>query len=188
MNGVFDFILVMVSLVLAIGVTDLIQRAAEAIRRRAAAPPSPLQLAWAASLFLVATLYWWSLWDMRHAEWLFATFLLLLLPPTLLTFAVRLLMSEGEEGGRLFDFERIRTPFLLVMATFSMLVAWDAWIVGTEPAWTAFRPIQMWTVGLYLLGAVVRRTIVQQAIAGLVFMTYLVAGFVFRLFPGAFGN
>lgn len=188
MYGVFDFILVMVSLVLAIGVTDLIQRTAETIRQAGGAPPSVLQLAWAASLLLVATLYWWSLWDMRRGEWIFATFFMLLLAPTLLTFAVRLLMSDEPEVGRPFDFERIRLPFMIVMATFSLVVTWDAWIVGTEPAWTVFRPIQIWTIGLYLIGALVRRSWVQNAIAGLVLATYLVAGFVFRLIPGAFGN
>jgi hypothetical protein len=47
----------------------------------------------------------------------------------------------------------IASPFMLVMATFSVIVTFDGWIVGAEPFWTDFRPIQPWVVGLYVAGA-----------------------------------
>lgn len=191
MTDIFSFVLVMVSLILAIGVTHLIQRVAEIIRSRDAIPLDWLQLTWALSLFLLAALYWWSLWDMRNANWLFPKFFLLLLAPTLFNFAVSLLVAtdrRSDAATASFDFGLIRLPFMLVMAAESVLVTWDAWFVGTEPAWTAYRVPQIWMIGLYLTGAALRSLTAQRVIAVLVLLTYLVAGFVYRFLPGAFGS
>jgi hypothetical protein len=70
-NDLFSFILVMVSLVLAIGVTHLVHGVASLIRLRGRTAIEPLPLVWAASLFLVAAIYWWSLWDFRNVDWRF---------------------------------------------------------------------------------------------------------------------
>lgn len=191
MTDIFNFILVMVSLILAIGLTHLIQRMAEIIRARDSFPLDSLQVVWAASLFLVTALYWWSLWDMRTAIWNFPKFFYLLLAPTLLNFAVSLLVAtdRAQDGAAApFDFARIRVPFMLVMALSTILVSWDAWLVGTEPAWTAYRPIQLWLIGLYLAGAALPALTAQRVIAALVLLTYFIAGFVFRFLPGAFGS
>jgi hypothetical protein len=191
MTDIFNFILVMISLVLAIGVTHLVQRVAELIRLRAAVPLDFLQLTWAASLFVVAAIYWWSLWDLRQADWSFPTFFFLLLSPALLHIAVSLLVApEVDAAGRTatFDFARIRMPFMLVMLTFTVLVSVDGWVVGVEPAWTAYRPVQFLSAGLYLAGAILPAMTAQRSIATLELLTYVVVGFVFRFVPGAFGS
>lgn len=192
MTDLFDFILSMVSLVLAIGVTHLVKDAASLIRQRRHVRLEPVVFVWAATLFLVAALYWWSLWDFREAEWRFTLFFYMLLPPTLLHVAASLLVS-GNSGGETeadggSEFERIRAPFMVVMAVFSILVMCDGWVVGVEPAWTIYRPIQLWSVALYVVGAVLRSPRAQHLIAWLAFTTYVVAGFFFRLLPGAFGS
>jgi hypothetical protein len=190
-TDIFNFILVMVSLILAIGVTHLIQRIAEIIRARDAVPLDWLQLTWALSLFVVAVIYWWSLWDMRNANWIFPKFFFLLLAPTLLNFAVSLLVASdpapGGSGAR-FDLARIRVPFMLVMAAFTFLVTWDAYFIGTEPAWTAYRPVQIWSLSLYLIGAAARSVVAQRAVGVLTLLTYVIAGLIYRFLPGAFGS
>ncbi|MDX1420184.1 MAG: hypothetical protein R3181_09470 [Rubricoccaceae bacterium] len=191
MTDLFSFILVMVSLVLAIGVTHLVQGVADLVRHRGRVRLDPVPLVWAAALFVVAALYWWSLWDLRAAEWRFPLFFYMLLAPTLLHVAASLLVStEALEAGASVQaaFDRIRVPFMLVMAAFSVVVTWDGWIVGTEPAWTAYRPVQIWTIGLYLAGAAFGSVRAQRVIAGLVLVTYVVAGFFFRFLPGAFAS
>jgi hypothetical protein len=165
----FDFILVMVSLVLAIGVTHLVHGVANLIRLRGDTRLEPLPLVWAASLFLVGAQYWWSL----------------------LHIAASLLVSTDavERGASLqSEFERIRVPFMVVMAAFSVVVAFDGWILGVEPVWTDFRPIQMWVVALYAAGAAVAGTRTQHMVGGLVLVSYLVAGLFFRYMPGAYGS
>jgi hypothetical protein len=191
MDDIFNFILVMVSLVLAIGVTHLVNGVAHLVRARERTRLEPLPLVWAASLFLVAAIYWWSLWDLRAATWRFHHFFYLLLAPTLLHVAASLLISSDPadltDGSRA-GFERIRVPFMLVMTAFSIIVMLDGWIVGTERAWTPYRPVQIWTIGLYATAALWARIHVQRAVAGLALATYVVAGFFFRFMPGAFGS
>jgi hypothetical protein len=191
MSDIFNFILVMVSLVLAIGVTHLVSGVAALVRLRDRIRLEPLVLAWAASLFLVAAIYWWSLWDLRGAQWRFPHFFYLLLAPTLLHVAASLLVSTDPVAaghGEVSEFERIRVPFMGVMCLFSVLVMCDGWVVGAEALWTPYRPVQVWTIGLYGLGAVSSRGMVQGVVAGLVLFTYTVAGFFFRFMPGAFGS
>ncbi|MBP6105149.1 MAG: hypothetical protein V9E93_11830 [Steroidobacteraceae bacterium] len=191
MTDIFSFILVMVSLVLAIGVTQLVHGVASLIRLRGSMRPEPLPLVWAASLFLVAAIYWWSLWDFRSVDWRFHHFFYLLLAPTLLHVAASLLVSTdavAAGANTRSEFDRIRVPFMVVMAAFSIVVAFDAWILGVESFWTNFRPIQLWTVALYVAGATLAGVRAQRIVAGLVLVTYLAAGFFFRYVPGAFGS
>jgi len=86
------------------------------------------------------------------------------------------------------EFDRIRLPFMVVMAAFSIVVAFDGWIVGVESFWTNYRPIQLWTVGLYVAGTSLAGVRAQRIVAGLVLVTCLVAGFFLRYVPGAFGS
>jgi hypothetical protein len=191
MSDIFNFILVMVSLVLAIGVTHLVSGVAALVRLRGRVRLEPLVLVWAASLFLLAAIYWWSLWDLRSAQWRFPHFFYLLLAPTLLHVASSLLVSTDPEDvkhGVSSEFERVRIPFMAVMCVFSVLVMADGWVVGAEQLWTPYRPVQIWTIGLYAMGAISGRAAVQRAVAGLALLTYTVAGFFFRFMPGAFGS
>ncbi len=78
------------------------------------------------------------------------------LAPTLLHVAASLLVSTdavAAGANKRPEFDRIRVPFMVVMAAFSIVVAFDGWIVGVESFWTDYRPIQLWTVGLYVAGA-----------------------------------
>ena len=159
----------MVSLLLAIGVTHLVQNAAVLVRRRRQVRLEPVVFVWAASLFLVAALYWWSLWDFREVAWRFPLFFYMLLAPTLLHVAASLLVSgaSGSEtavDGRS-EFKQVRTPFMIVMALFSVVVMGDGWVVGVEPVWTVYRPLQLWSVALYVVGALLKNPRAQHLIA-----------------------
>jgi hypothetical protein len=192
MTDLFSFVLVMISLVLAIGVTHLVQGVTNLLRVRGSIRRDPLLLIWAASLFLVAAIYWWSMWDLRSVQWRFHYFFYMLLAPTLLHVAASLLVStEGGEAGGMsmpFEFERIRVPFMIVMALFSIVVTWKGLIVGAEAVWTAYRPLQLWIIVLYVAGAFFRGALSQRIIAGLVLTSYVAGGFFFRFVPGAFGS
>lgn len=151
----------------------------------------PLTLVWAASLFFVAAQYWWSLWDFSGVDGRFHDFLNLLVAPALLHVAASLLVStDTVEAGvsPRSDFDRIRVPFMVVMAAFPVVVTFDGWVVGAEPFWTDFRPIQLWVVGPYVAGPILPSARVQRIVAGLVLVSYLVAGLYSRSMPGAYGS
>ena len=81
MTDLFSFVLVMVSLVLAIGLTHLVQGVTNILQTRGNIRCDSLIPIWAASLFLVAAIYWWSLWDLRNVHWRFHHFFYMLLAP-----------------------------------------------------------------------------------------------------------
>ena len=93
----FEFILVMVSLVLAISMTHLLEGVARVVRHRSRFALDATTTLWAVFLFVLSIGHWWSLWGMRDANWTFPAFFFVLIPPTLLFLAVSLLVPEDGE-------------------------------------------------------------------------------------------
>lgn len=60
-----------VSLVLAIGVTHLLEGVARVARQRQNVEIDWVAPTWAASLFVLSINHWWSLWGMHGADWTF---------------------------------------------------------------------------------------------------------------------
>ncbi|GMR17120.1 MAG: hypothetical protein BMS9Abin32_178 [Gammaproteobacteria bacterium] len=188
--SLFEFVLVMTSLVLAIGVTRLLQHLAAIVRCRNTLLIDWVPLTWMIILFLAVASYWWSLWDFRDLEWTFPSFFFLFLSPTLQYVAISLLVSTDvtEHGASLAaGFEKIRSPFFLVMMTFQLMVAFDGWLFGVEPAWNSLRLVQFFIIGMYFVGAVVAKPLVQKTVALSILGIFVVANFVLRFLPGAFG-
>ena len=145
----FEFILVMVSLVLAIGVTHLLQGIMAILRDRQAIALQWVRLVWASSLLLWAVYYWWSLWDFRLADWTYPSFIFVLLAPTSLFAAITLLFSfPGEPSSPVHwkPFEEVRRLFFTVYLVYTVVWSADGWVVGVEPAWNDLRLPQMVTV------------------------------------------
>lgn len=188
--SLFEFVLVMVSLVLALGVTHLLREIASIVRHRDTLGVHWIPLAWIATLFLYSVSYWWALWDFQSLSWTFPGYFFLLVAPTLLYIAISLLVSAdvAGPGASLIDsFERVRAPFFGLMAVFQILVTWDGWVFGVEPAWNSLRLLQGGLLAAYLLGAFSASRRVQGfvAAAALALLAFLL--FVLRFLPGAFG-
>ncbi|MDJ0655395.1 MAG: hypothetical protein QNJ40_14630 [Xanthomonadales bacterium] len=188
--SLFEFVLVMVSLVIAIGITHLLQAAASIVRHRRELELDWIPLLWMATLFLYSVGYWWSLWDFRDVQWTFPEFFFLLIPPTLLYAAVSLMVSAdftvaGMSMTR--SFERVRQPFVATVLVFQLLVTWDGWVFGTEPVWNQLRWLQLTLVILLTAGTVGAGRRIQAFVAlGMFFvLTSLMLGL--RFLPGAFG-
>jgi len=187
--SLFEFILVMVSLILAIGVTQLLQGVAALAHHPEERDFDWVPLAWASYLFLLSAAHWWSLWGMRAADWTFPAFFFVLLPPTLLYLAVSLLVSGGLSAtgtAMSEDFLGIRVPFFIVLLVFNVLVMWDGALLGVEPAWNSLRALQLVGTVLLLTGLVSRRWGIQKLVAVLTCGFLVVASFVLRFLPGAF--
>lgn len=186
--SLFEFILVMVSLVLAIALTQLLEGVTRVARQRSRFELSWATSLWAAFLFFITFNHWWSLWGMREANWTFPAFFYVLLPPTLLFVAVALLKpTEGREKVSLTEeFERVRVPFLSVMLLFVVLVTWDGYLLGTESAWNNLRLVQFVLLGLIVLALFSKRRAVQNLVAAAALTILIVASFVLRFLPAAF--
>ena len=187
--SLFEFILVMVSLVLAIGVTHLLQGIVNIVRHREAIALEWVRLVWAASLFSASAVYWWSLWDFRLAQWTYGAFFFVLLAPTSLFTATSLLFSPAIGSSttlRYVPFEDVRPLFMAVMLAYLVVWSADGWIVGVETAWNAMRGQQI-VIAVMFLAGIVSSTRIAQIIAVLWLLSSLVTGFGPRFEPGAFG-
>lgn len=188
--GLFEFVLVMVSLILAIGVTQLLREMALIIRHKNALVLDWAPLVWFATLFLYALGYWWSLWDFREVQWTYPGYFFLVLSPTLLYVAISLLASTDVsiEGFSLqSSFESVRVPFLLTVAAFQLIGSWDGWLFAVEPVWNLLRATQVGLVLTCVAGTFSPSAKLQKIVSLSEFGLLVFAMFFLRFLPGAFG-
>ena len=186
--SLFEFIVSMISVLIALAVAQLListGRLAQSQGRVVHYLPHTL---WNVSIFLIAFLHWWSLWDFRDLAWNSAMFFYSLMGPLLLFFAVTLLSPNPRMDEEVIDLKahylRVRVLFLLVFLAALTFLALDGPMFGTEPFFNNLRATQ----GLLALCAIAalstERTAVQAVCAAIVVVMLLYGTFV-RFLPGA---
>lgn len=94
---VFEYLSVLLSIVLGLGITQLLLGFSRWLHQRAAYRSYGPAIAWAAFLFLVHVQTWWSMFGLRHwEEWSFLQFSLVLLQPVLLFLLATLIFPLPE--------------------------------------------------------------------------------------------
>lgn len=77
----FEFSTVLVSIVVAIAITEILATWGRMIRLRRRVKPYWVHVGWMALVLLLAIQFWWSLWELREwPDWNFFQFLFLLMP------------------------------------------------------------------------------------------------------------
>lgn len=189
--SIFEFVLVMASLIMALGVTLLLRHVAAIIRYRTSVELYWVVLTWMALQFVAVTWVWWSLWDFAAVEWTYPRFFYLLAGPTVQFIAISMLVSTdvSKPNASLSEnFSAIRLAFMLLQAVFLVFVALDGWVFGVEPLWNSLRLLQVAMLILYLTAAVSPKPIVQETVV-IGFVGLYIHGLVFlRYLPGAFGS
>ena len=149
----FEYAMVLVSIVIALGVAQLLSGASEFVRS------SRVYLGhsfWVLALFLVHVQLWWAMWDLHdRASWTFLTFLYLLLGPTLLFFATNLLLPRTATESMDWEshFFAVRRWFF---ASMGVIVLWGisvTWLVGDVPLSHPYRITQVGRL-LFFLGGI----------------------------------
>lgn len=104
----FDFLSVLVSIIVALGISHILTCTARLINRRGRVNFYPPTLIWMVSLFLLLVFIWWVSFYRREVEhWTFFGFLLYLLIPILVSVSGYLLVPEMElELEPRFDLEK----------------------------------------------------------------------------------
>ena len=114
----FEFVTVIISMVLALATGQLLAGLAALAKNRGRVRPFTPFFLWAFQLFTLPINLWWSQWDFRDLNWTFPTFWYVLLGPTILFFAVSLFLPD-DPGGREIDLERhywsVRPVFFAVL-------------------------------------------------------------------------
>ena len=96
----FEFVLVIIAIVLAFAVSDILSSWGEQIRLRRSVVHYPLHTAWTFLLLFIMIQVWWSLWPYSdQLSWSFPGYLALVLPFLTLALMAYLLTPKLEDPG-----------------------------------------------------------------------------------------
>ena len=187
--SLFEFVTVIISMVLALALGQLLLTAAALAKNRQQVTGYPAMYLWLATFFFMVLVVWWSQWDFRDLDWRYPSFFYVTLAPTLLFFAVALITPQrlGEEHVDLeAHFLSVRPLFLSVMLAYD-LVGWlDGPLLQGQSMFGVLGAIHgVFTVCL-VVGLSTRSRRVQTLIAALVLALHI-SVMIPRFLPGAFG-
>jgi hypothetical protein len=179
----FEYLSVLVSIILGLGLTHLLSAARDLIQRRAEIQFHWLPLLWAALILLAQIEWWWGLFEFRaRTEWNFFSFLFLLLSPVSMYLTAGIVLPQVEDGVRdlkQYYFDSHRWLFSLAGLT-NLLDATRALAAGVD--WGDPR---VWSnlaaVSIFAAMAMVRNQLFHIIVTLLLAMLFLVFVIISRL-------
>jgi len=96
----FEYLSVLISIILGLGLTHLLSAVRELIQKRARVRFYPLALVWAALIFTTQVQWWWGIYELRvNTAWNFFSFFFLLLAPVSMYLTAGMVLPdiEGDE-------------------------------------------------------------------------------------------
>ncbi len=98
--GLFEFLMVLVSIIIGLGITEVLTGIARMIRCRASIAGYWVHSIVVAAIFFALLQQWWEIWDLRSAtEWTFHGLLMMLAGPVGLNLIAHLLFPEPMQGA-----------------------------------------------------------------------------------------
>jgi hypothetical protein len=187
--SIFEFISVMISIVLGVSLAQLLRGIAELAREKSKVRNYGPHVLWTLSLALLHTLLWWSVWDWRELDWNYAQFFVALCEPLVLFFLSTLMLPRptGETVISMEEhFYEIRVWLMRGWLVFALVVILDGPIVfRNEPLFVGYRIPQLVTAVASIAGMITARPSVQKSVAWIVFLMVVYATSL-RFLPGAF--
>jgi hypothetical protein len=154
----FEFISVLISMVVGLGLTHVLRGFAQAVHDRRQLPIDPVHMVWTALVTLNLALNWWVLFSWReHQVWSFTLFLSLVVWVVALYLPVAFLYPprrmEGEGWAAVFT--RNRQWFLGSLALFGVADVWVTALRGglfDPPAYLILvgHYMVLWVVGIFV--------------------------------------
>lgn len=134
----FEYLAVLISIVLGLGVTELLAGVQRLAHARERLRIHWLPFAWTALIFVALVQWWWAAFGLRgQAEWNFFSFLLILLVPVLLYLAAALVLPPDQKDGE-YDLREhyfgIHRLLFIVIATATLLETVRALRVADDQA------------------------------------------------------
>jgi len=103
--GLFEFLMVLVSIIIGLGIAEILTGIARVIRCRATVTGYWVHSAAVAAIFFALLQQWWEIWDLRTAsEWTFHGLLMMLAGPVGLNLVAHLLFPEPVQGANLREY------------------------------------------------------------------------------------
>lgn len=183
----FEFITVMVSIVLGVSLAQLLSGIAELIREKTAIKTFLPHTLWIVALILVHPLTWWSTWDYHEVSWNYLSFCAVLSVPLLLFFLSTLAMpkARGEATVSLEDhYDENRKWFLSIWIAVTLLAMIDGPVIFRfEENFTVYRAIQLGSI-IPVLWAILTPNRMVQSFSALIMLAFILFTSYLRLDPG----
>lgn len=157
-SGAYEHVLVVMSIVLGLAVTQLLKGAAQLYRARARVRTYWLHWAWTALLVAFSLLLWWTYWNYRSiTDWDFIRFVLYLSPVVTFYFLSSITFPDPADGVvdlRAYYFSN-RAGFFGTFAAYAVLAGVTAMVVRGLPV---LDPSNYFRAGMVLLMVVAMRS------------------------------
>ncbi len=179
----FEFISVLVSVIVGLAITNLLTGLGRAIHNRKQARLWWVHIAWTGSIFLYLTLHWWGLFSMRNeTSWSYWVFLYILVHSVLL-FLLTVLLYPPDPTRAPEQREVFETNRSWFLGAFALSLLAD---IGTSALqgklWTPwfYLPVALHFVVIAVIGAILPAPRYQQLLAGYIFVGLLGCGVIIR--------
>lgn len=183
--NVFEFLLVIVSILLGLGIAELLTGMARILRGELVA--GKLHGLWMFIIFQVQVQLAWGLWGLRsRAEWQYPEFLLLLLAPVLLYSAAAVMFPRAATDESLdVHLMRRRRPFFLLLAGYVLVSGLFSWLLFDDELTLPSALIRVPALAIFVTLAITERRPVQLALGIVVLAMQLWFTYVFTYVVGA---
>jgi hypothetical protein len=176
----FQYLSVLVSIVLGLGMAHLLAAFARALSRRGQVPLYWPSLVWAAALFLVILQVWWADFSMttRSGPWTFAGFLAIISIPCGLYLLAYLIMPESQEPRS--AYLRNSRAFYSILIVIAFLSALQQYVIDGRVHLDADTALKAVAVLIAAAGIILRNEPAQKYLA--VIGAAWVLAYIFLLF------
>ncbi len=133
--SLFEFLMVLVSLIIGLGIAELLSGVAKTIRHRQTLKPYWIHSTFVLIIFLALLQQWWEIWSIRDTPvWTFPGLVMMLAGPIGLFLLAHLVFPENIEGEdiRTFYFEKMGPTLWIAVATVLVSVLFRPLIIGSE--------------------------------------------------------
>ncbi len=181
--GLFDYLMVMVSVILAVSLAQVLRVAGAIFRGEADYLPISL---WALILFLVHLQIWWVFWDLRSfSGWNQFTFIFVALIPCALFAATEMLfpMVTSRFDKWHSHFVAVIRRFYLALAAFLSLALIWSWLMLDVSLTHPVRLTQVSSIVLLIAGFFLKSERANYSIPSIYLGLYLIHQYYFRFLP-----
>jgi hypothetical protein len=183
--NVFEFLLVIVSILLGLGITELLAGFVRILRGELVA--GKLHSLWMFIVFQLQVQLAWGLWGLRsRPEWRYPEFLLLLLAPVILYLTAAVIFpSSGSDESLDHHLVRRRRPFFLLLTGYVLVSCLISWFLFADDLTLVSVLIRLPAAAALLTLAITARPRVHFALACVVLALQLWFTYLFTFSVGA---
>ncbi len=180
----FEYLSVLISIILGLGLTHLLSAMRGLIQQRAQVRFYWLPVLWAGLIFLAQIQWWWGMFELRQRpEWNFFSFLFLLLAPISMYLTAGMVLphveGEGECDLKRYYFNNRSWLFGLAAST-NLLDAARSWLAGG-----GITDARVWSnlvgIAMFIALAIIRRELFHATVTMLLVGLFLLFVVITRL-------